>query len=511
MRYVSNAKQMQEIDEFTIDQVGIPAMVLMENAAREVVQVVLEKITKRDRVIAVCGTGNNGGDGIAVARILKHMGYQADIWMTGEEKKVTEQTKLQLKIARHCGVNIFNNIKLNEYTIVIDAIFGVGLTRPVQGAFETIITEINKSSKTVYSVDLPSGISADTGKIMNVAVKADYTITFGLGKIGLILYPGCEYAGSVTIADIGFPDKAINHSKCNHFVYDTSDLKRLPIRQNYSNKGTFGNVLIIAGSKNMCGACYLSAKAAYRTGAGLVKILTVEDNRPIIQTSLPEAILLTYDPGNLKSKIEIDKVIQQLKWADAVVIGPGIGLNSAAEQLLGVILQYTNVPTLIDADALTILSNKSNYVKKTEDGEAEFEISLSEHFILTPHLKEMERLSGKSVTDISENLISTGLRAVKDKEYTLVLKDARTVVTKGEKVYINTTGNNGMATGGSGDVLTGIIGGLLAQGMEQFEASALGVYIHGLSADLAAKRKSKYSLIAGDIIEALPEVFLNIS
>nr|WP_294489823.1 NAD(P)H-hydrate dehydratase [uncultured Anaerosporobacter sp.] len=506
MKYLVDAAKMKAIDEYTSNMLGIPSLVLMEKAAMAIVELIRSKITRNDRILAVCGTGNNGGDGIATVRMLKGLGYNADVLIIGDEKRATDQTKQQLFIARNLDVKVYNNVKVSEYTVIIDAIFGIGLSKPVVGVFEQIIESINTCDNKVFSVDIPSGIHADNGKVMNIAVKADYTITFGVNKIGLVLYPGCEYAGEILVADIGFPKKAIEYVKPSVFYYEKEDLTRLPLRKNYSNKGTFGKVLIIAGSRNMSGACYLSAKAACRTGAGLVKVLTVEDNRSIIQSLLPEAILSTYDPSNLKNKLEVDRIIQELKWATSIVIGPGIGISAASDHLLDIVLNHTNVPIVIDADAITMLAGKSQYISKDNEKECYCDIDLPENVVVTPHLKEMSRLLDCEVFNVKENLLPVTVNAVKGKRYVLALKDARTIVSDGVRSYINLSGNNGMATAGAGDVLTGIIAAMLAQGMDRFDATALSVYVHGLAGDKAIESKSVYSLIASDIIEALPLV-----
>lgn len=506
MKYLVDAAKMKTIDEYTSNVIGIPSLVLMEKAAMAVAQVMQSKITKKDRILAVCGTGNNGGDGIATIRMLKGLGYDADVLIIGDEKRATDQTKQQLLIARNLDVKVYNNVNVSEYTVIIDAIFGIGLSKSVVGVFEQIIEAINTSDNKVFSIDIPSGIQADNGKVMNIAVKADYTITFGVNKIGLVLHPGCEYAGEVIVADIGFPVKAVEYVKPSVFYFEKEDLSRLPLRKNYSNKGTFGKVLIIAGSRNMSGACYLSAKAACRSGAGLVKVLTVEDNRSIIQSLLPEVILSTYDPNNLKNKLEVDRIVQELKWATSIVVGPGIGISVASDHLLDIVLNNTNVPIVIDADALTLLAGKTQYISKDNEKECYCDIDLPANVVVTPHLKEMSRMLDCDVSNVQENLFTVAMNAVKGKRYVLALKDARTIVSDGGRCYINLSGNNGMATAGAGDVLTGIIAAMLAQGMERFEATALSVYVHGLAGDEATKLKSVYSLIASDIIEALPLV-----
>lgn len=509
MNYAVNSKQMKAIDDYTVKVLKIPALVLMERAALKVAEVVQKRVRKSDRILAVCGPGNNGGDGIAAGRILFLQGFHVAILFLGDESKATEQTKTQLEIARNLGITFENNNKLPEYNVIIDAIFGIGLSRLVTGELEEFIHEINhkKGPRIIFSVDIPSGISADNGGIMNAAVKADYTITFGLQKIGLLLYPGAEYAGDIIIADIGFPEVALKQAGLNTFFYEKEDLKYLPERKKDSHKGTYGKVLIIAGSKGMSGTAFLSAKAAYKTGAGLVKVLTSYENRVILQSILPEALYAAYDEEGLSPKNKEHEIMEAIDWASVIVIGPGLGRSDAAKELLSMVLPKAKVPVIIDADGLNLLSetmdpeyhdigSRWNYLAKT----------LQEETILTPHVMEYSRLLGVPVSEISNNRIDTIDVNSYNSNLIVALKDARTIVTKPGSRYINISGNNGMATGGSGDVLTGIIAGLVAQDMPSFDAVCLAVYIHGLAGDIAASEKSFYSLMAGDIVDSIEKV-----
>lgn len=510
MQKVVTSSQMKAIDSFTIEEIGIPSMVLMERAALRVVDVVKQHSNLGDKILAVCGTGNNGGDGIAVARILKCEGYEAAILLVGDESKASEQSKEQLKIARNLGISILNNININEYTIIVDGLLGIGLNKPVTGIYEEIINTINSGKHLVFAIDIPSGLSADLARPLNIAVKADYTITFGYQKVGLTLYPGCEYAGEVVVADIGFPQAAfdaVNKTagiSCS--VYDDSDKRKLPIRHTYSNKGTYGKVLIIAGSNNMSGACYLSAKAAYSCGAGLVKVMTVEENRVIMQQLLPEALLYTYTSKALEDPSKIEEMIEQIHWATAIVIGPGIGINLDSKRLLNLVIAHAKAPLLIDADGLNILASMN--CKKDEAVFIQETIvnMLPKDTILTPHIKELSRLINMPVEEITSNLLKIADECTHNNELIFAIKDPRTIAAYKEERYINISGNNGMATGGSGDVLTGIIGGFIAGGLSPWEAAKLGVYIHGLAGDKASEKKGCYSMLASDIIEALPEV-----
>jgi NAD(P)H-hydrate epimerase len=507
MRYAVNAREMKLIDDYSIQTVKIPQAELMERAAGEVVAVMLEHIKKSDRILVVSGPGNNGGDGIAAGRILYLQGYSVAILFIGDEEKASEGLRIQLEIARNLGIPNENPDKLHEYNIIIDAIFGVGLVRPVTGRFEELIHRINAADNKVFSVDIPSGISADNGRIMNAAIAADYTITFGYQKLGLILYPGADCAGVIKVADIGFPETAALQVKPEFIYYEAEDLYRLPPRKNYSNKGTYGKVLVIGGSKGMSGAVYLSAKAAYRTGAGLVKILTAQDNRIILQTSLPEALFAAYDEQDAGEKAWEQGILKELAWADVIVIGPGLGRSQTARKLLWTVLSNVKIPVIVDADGITMLAEELNSGSGATDKRLERIASLfGQTMILTPHLGELSRFINVQASDIADNLVDTVRQCSYNNNLIYAIKDARTLVVQGEKKYINVSGNNGMATGGSGDVLTGIIAALLAQGAAPYMAVCLAVYLHGLAGDKAAQEKGMYSMMAGDIVASIEKV-----
>ncbi len=510
MKYALSSEGMKRIDDKTTEVFGIPALILMERAALETVNVMKKKLMREDRILVVCGPGNNGGDGVAAGRILFLQGYRVALLFICGEDKFSTQMKLQADIARNLGMPIETSNKLGEYNIIIDAIFGVGLSRPVDGVYEDIIHEINGNEHTVYAIDIPSGISADTGNILNAAVRADYTVTFGCMKRGLLLYPGAAYSGEITVADIGFPEGALFGANPDTFYYGAEDIKRLPARKDYSHKGTYGRVLVIAGSTGMGGAAYLSAKAAYRTGAGLVKVLTSSDNRTILQTLLPEAIFAAYDSDEEQQGMEREPEAS-LGWASVIVIGPGLGKQKQAEELLDLVLRQATVPVVFDADALNLLSERldGKGLTTVDDRLRNLKHLLPEESILTPHLMELSRLTGIPVNRIKDNIIDTADQCSYNSRLVYAIKDARSIVTQDSRKYINVSGNNGMATGGSGDVLTGIIAALIAQGLCPYDAACLGVYLHGLAGDAAAEKKGTYSLIAGDIIDAIEKVLQN--
>ena len=274
MRYAVKAEEMKQIDLYSIEQIGLPSVVLMERAALTVAFNIENIATKEGKILVVCGTGNNGGDGIAIARILHQKGYKVDFIILGDMDKLTEESKLQLFIAKNLGMCICSKFLPNEYNIIVDAIFGIGLKKDIEGEYQKVIESMNDSDAYIVSGDVPSGVDATTGKIKNIAVEADLTVTFGENKLGLILFPGSSYAGKVVVEDIGFPKEAFDAISPKYHYFEKDDLKRIPKRYSYSNKGSYGKVLIIAGSTNMTGAAYLSAKAAYHMGCGLVKVLT---------------------------------------------------------------------------------------------------------------------------------------------------------------------------------------------------------------------------------------------
>ena len=501
MEYIVDSDKMKSIDKYTMEVIKIPPLVLMERAALEIAKKVKLYIEKEDRILVVCGPGNNGADGVAAGRILFLQGYHVAILLTFERENCSEQMKTQLTIAQNLGISIDNSNTICEYNIIIDALFGIGLSKPIGGKLADLIQEINESNLRVFSVDMPSGISADTGRIMNTAVKTDYTITFGYMKQGLLLYPGADFAGNISVVDIGFPAVALDSVKPDTFYYSTKDLSLLPKRLKHGHKGTFGKVLVIAGSEGMSGAAYLSAKACLKTGAGMVKVFSASSNRSIVQTLLPEALFASYDTE--------DNILSAIGWADVIVIGPGLGLSNKAEKLLDeVIKPQVKADLIIDADAINILANRLDAGGNLSINERIDRLSsiLPTTSILTPHPMELSRLLGLPMDYISDNIFDIVKQCSYNNELVYVLKNARTIVAYSSKKYINISGNNGMATAGSGDVLTGIIAGLMAQGMKAFEAATLAVYIHGLAGDLAATKIGEYSLMAGDIVNSISDV-----
>ncbi len=490
MEFLLNAEQMKRLDEGTIRQIGIPSAVLMERAALSVVEEMNRCGCDLRSVLVVCGSGNNGGDGLAVARLLDEQGVNVSVDFIGRAESMTEETALQKKICEKCGIKIRRNYALREYTVIVDAIFGIGLSRPVEGEYASVVEWINRQDAYVVSVDIPSGVCADDGRILGCAVRADLTVTFAYRKLGQVLYPGTECCGQVICRDIGITADRFSEGIPTVFTYGEEDLQRIVHRRAYSNKGTYGRVLLIAGSRGMSGAAYLAALAAYRCGSGLVRVFTPECNREVLQAYLPEAIITAYDEVCFSEKTLTDA----LAWSDVAGIGPGLGTGEVAAALLSQVLSCYRKPLVIDADGLNLLARDIS------------ERSFRSPVIVTPHIGEMLRLAGGTKEELLADLPGAARSFATQHGVICALKDARTVVSDGAQTYVNCSGNNGMAAAGSGDILTGVICGLLAQGMQPFEAATLGVYLHGLAGDLAQERLGAYGMIARDIAASVGEV-----
>ena len=503
MRHIVNSEEMKSLDGRTIRRIGVPSAVLMERAAFACAEAVLHLSERTDegtadasplRVLCVCGSGNNGGDGFAAARILFLKGVDATVWFVGNPDHLTEETARQRELCRRLKIPETDNPDMTAYDVIVDAIFGIGLSRPVTGRYADVIRRINESGTRVLAVDIPSGISADRGCVMGCAVKAAVTVTMQLLKPGLLLYPGCGYAGTVIPADIGVVDDTDPwEGDSGIFALEKKDLARiLPARPADGNKGTFGKVLVIAGSVNMAGASCFSASGALHTGCGMVRILTVRENREILQTLLPEAMLATFDTAEEAA----DAMDEYFDWADAICCGPGMGAGERTRDIVLHLLGTRGKPIVLDADALNCLHGDLESLR-SHDGP----------LILTPHIGEMARLTGMSVREIKEDPVGCASAFARENGVCLVLKDARTVTAVPEgPVYINLSGNEGMATAGSGDVLTGITGALLARGCDPYLAGAAAAFLPGLAGDAARKENGAEYMTAGDIIRGLRTV-----
>lgn len=492
-----NAAQMKAADQYTIQKLGVPSLELMEHAAQACVQVLEDEKVDLSHVCVVCGSGNNGGDGFAIARILQNNRYSVETFCVGNPEHYTEETQEQMHRLQECGGKItYGMPQEDSYSVIIDAVFGVGLSRKVEGRYRQVIEQMNRMRGTKFAVDIPSGLSATTGCILGCAFKADYTVTFQLKKIGLELSQGRTMAGRVIVPDIGISTDSICEDQeivrtAGKDIYR----KMLPDRPEDSNKGMYGRLLVIAGSKGMAGAAYLNAHAAYMTGAGLVRIYTSSDNREILQTLLPEAIITTYEEYNK------EELLSLLTWADSVCIGSGLGMSRLSEKILKTVIEYVKVPCLIDADGLNLLAENKNYLNQMAE----------RRFVITPHMKEMSRLTGTPVEELKADRIQILKDFISRYRITCVLKDSRTLIASEEKgIRMNLTGNSAMAKAGSGDVLAGVISGWMVQGKEAEDAAELGTYIHGLSGDLAKFEKGVYSVMARDLIEYISKALMKL-
>lgn len=487
MQFLVTGKEMKEYDNNTIVYGGISGLELMERAANALFEEIAA-LENHHKVFILCGVGNNGGDGLALARLLSKKGCEVTIAIKGNIEKATESFQHQKTLLVDCLVKWVDvealDAELSErYDVIVDALFGVGLSRNIEGTYAEAIRCLNSYKAYKVAVDIPSGICADTGKILGCAFQADLTVTFAFGKIGLYQYPGANFAGKVVIRDIGIREEAFRENPPQCFAYDENPYELMPKRKADGNKGTFGKVLVIAGFETMAGAAMLSARAALEIGAGMVKVLSPAQNRSIIQTAVPE--LLYGEPTELE---------KSLRWADVVVIGPGLGQSQDAKAILYDLLQNGEHPLVIDADAINLISKDpllQEEVKKYTYSK-----------IFTPHMMELSRLTGVNLKDLKDDCLSIAKKLSKEYHSIVVCKDARTmVVQENAATYLNLTGNNGMATAGSGDVLTGIIGGLLGQGENPFEAASKGVYLHGLAGDKARDIYTEYGVTASRLIE----------
>lgn len=489
MRYLVNSREMKQYDRNTIEIYGMPSVVLMERAALAFVDEIFAQKIDAGRVLVVCGGGNNGGDGYAIARLLWQRGSRVAVAAAGAGKESAENS-IQKKIWMSYGNPVLDALPEDEnYTLIIDAVFGIGLTRNVEGIYRTWIEKMNGMAGCHVAVDISSGISADCGAVLGCAFRADYTVTFAFEKLGSVLWPGSEYAGEVIVRDIGIDGRSFLSCEPQTAVLEPEDIARLPKRRGHSNKGDYGKILVAAGSPGMSGAAYFSAKAAYAAGAGLVRIFTPDENRTALAGLLPEAVLTVYSGDDL----DMECLCDAMRWADAIVAGPGLGTSDTAARMIRKIVKEADVPVILDADALNIIAKEPSMLLDTRA-----------ELIVTPHPGEMGRLTGNSVDGILNHTKEVAETFARQYNVVCVLKDEHTVISSpGGRTYLNMSGNPGMATAGSGDVLTGVIAALAAQGMDAAGAAACGVFLHGRAGDAAAARTGMRGMMASDLIDGL--------
>jgi NAD(P)H-hydrate epimerase len=504
---IVTAQQIKSIDRRAIRDFGIPGPVLMENAAAAVMTE-MEKFFDNlagMRVGIICGKGNNGGDGLALARRLSIRGVPVRVALLAPFGAVTGEAKVNLSILRRTDVELAQNASTRAIAdlvawsdILVDALLGVGLSTPLKGTYAFAVELMNASGKPLVAVDVPTGINADTGEVMGSAIRADLTVTMALIKRGLVLHPGAQHAGAIRVADIGIPSEVVDKEKIL-----TSLLTRgvawglIDQRRPDANKGSFGHVLVVAGSLGKAGAAVMAARGALRAGAGLVSVALPNSLVPIIQQHVFEAMCIP-SAESIDGTMGIGAEVELLKASgsmSACAIGPGLSTHYETIQVVRNFVQRLTIPAVIDADGLNAFAGSLDLLRK-----------IKAPVILTPHPGEMGRLLGISPREVQKDRTGIAGEFAMKYKVTLVLKGAGTVIaTPDGRVFINSTGNPGMATGGTGDVLTGMIAGLLAQGYASTEAACLGVYLHGLAGDLAAREKGEMAMIAGDLIEKIPD------
>lgn len=495
MKPCLSQKQMQELEYDSINNIGIPSIALMERAALAVAECARKEIALNENIFILCGKGNNGADGIAVARMLTQSGYHVSIVTIGDIAKASPEYLIQEKIAHKMDIPF---IDWMDYTPdkchwIIDGIFGIGLKREIGGDYKLLIEKVTGSHcANVIAIDIPSGICANTGNILGCALKCRHTVTFGYGKLGLYLHEGRHYSGEITIAEIGFHQESILKSSGSIVkILEQGDLSQIPKRREDSNKGTYGRLLIIAGCIGMSGAAYLSAAAAYRMGAGLVKVLTVEENRAILQKQLPEAIIQGYTEDTM-----LEMLSNSYSWATHIVMGPGLGQASYVKLLVETVLAENKHsahprPLVLDSDALNTIASYP-----------ELTTYLGSPIIITPHMKEMSRLTGISVSELKADPIKHADDFSQKHGVTCVLKDAVSVITRNpDEIHLTTNGNSALAKAGTGDVLSGIIGGCSCLGLDTFQSAAFGSFIHGRAGSLASLARGKHSVMASDLFD----------
>jgi len=512
---VLNAAQMREADRRTIEDIGIPSLVLMENAGRQVVAA-MEAVHAdlADRHVAVlCGRGNNGGDGFVVARTLEQRGVDVSVFLIGVVADVRGDARTNLEILGRLGLTVveiadsqaweLHVSEVRECTLIVDAIFGTGLNAPLSGLMETVVADVNGSGIPVVAIDLPSGLSADSHEPIGASIEAGTTVTLGAPKLSLVLPPAETRAGDIVIADIGIPDGVIQSLDGPRVELLTRSAMRdlIPPRQPDTHKGDYGRVLIVAGSRGKTGAAHLAAIGALRSGAGLVTVATPACCLPVVAAMAPE--YMTEGIDERAEGLDPDAVDHVLDMArDVLAVGPGLGQGSSTRQFVKALVDRATMPVVIDADGLNAFSDDPDRLVGRE----------GRHIIITPHPGEMARLVGMSTDEVQASRVEIARNFAIQHHVYVVLKGHRTLIaTPDEKVFINPTGNPGMATGGTGDVLTGMIAAWLAQLLDAEAACKLGVYLHGMAGDLTQSDIGEVAMTSGDLADHLGSAVLELT
>jgi ADP-dependent NAD(P)H-hydrate dehydratase / NAD(P)H-hydrate epimerase len=500
------AAQMRSADMASIEM-GIPAIVLMENAGRAVFEEVAKRWAKKDveKVIIIAGKGNNGGDGFVAARHLWNSGYDVSVYLIGRTSEVKDHARVNLDIIIAMGLPITvvldntdlellrNDLGCRKPYLCIDAIFGTGLSKEVKGINRSVIECINDSSIPVISVDIPSGLDADLGLPLGISVRASLTVTLAYPKVGLVLSSGVPYTGELVVKDISIP-RAVEDSSWKVRLMKSEILENIPIRGPEAHKGDFGRISVFAGSPGFTGAACLACEAALRAGAGLVTLCVPAGLNPVMEMKLTEAMTRPLGgPDELYfSPSMIEQAIDNLKKSDAAIVGPGIGTSEKIPEFVQELIRNSDKPMVIDADALSILASNRKKLKIPA--------------VLTPHSGEMARLIGWDIQSINRDRIGAARQCASLYNAVAVIKGFRSVIVSPDgRTAINPTGSNSMASGGMGDVLSGIIGAFLAQGLSPFNAACLGVYIHGLASDMVSETMAR-GQIASDLLIKIPQI-----
>ena len=521
---VVTAAEMRQIDQNTIEGIGIPGIVLMETAGSAIVRAIEQHYPTTQRIGILVGKGNNGGDGLVIARQLAHTGHDVHIFLVSPADSFTAEADINLQIVKNLGLRIeeivsdakrgsewgsaLNHIASCE--LLVDAIFGTGLRGAVRDPIAPVIDTLNTLSTPTLSIDLPSGLDADTGTPLGTCVQAERTLTIGLPKRGLLMHPGAELAGKLEVVDIGFPKQVIDAQDIKvHWTTAAAASEWVPQRPPASHKGSYGRVLVVAGSTGMTGAAALASEAALRAGAGLVTLATPKHLNPILEGLLPEVMTLPLpetDTGSL-SVSATSAILEFAETAKSVLaIGPGISQHPDTVALVHQLVrenraQGLNLRLVVDADGLNALAQIPEIMS-----------FLDREIVLTPHPGEMARLTNTPVPTLEADRIRTAQTYANEHGVVLVFKGAPTVTSDANgNVWINSTGNPGMGTGGMGDVLTGVIAGLMAQGLSTEKAATLAVYIHGLAGDIVSERLGMHGLIASDVLKAVPEAISSLT
>jgi len=513
---ILNTTQMREADRRTIHEIGVPSIALMENAGRQVVDALAASLDDlaECRLSVLCGPGNNGGDGFVVARVLHERGAEALVFVVGASAEIRGDARVNLEILGRLGIPVVEIATEQAWNVhaatvaacdvIVDALLGTGLTASLAGVLETVVADVNGMNVPVVSVDLPSGLSADTHEVIGACVDATLTVTLAAPKLPLVLPPGAQFAGDLVVADIGIPHEVIDALDGPWLELVTGDEIRalIPPRAEAAHKGDFGHVLIVSGSVGKTGAAHLAAMGALRSGAGLVTVATPKSCQAVVAALGAEYMTEGLDEtaGGTVAATAVERVLQLP--GDVIAVGPGLGTGQETRAFVRALLDRAGRPLVMDADALNAFAGQAGEITG-RDGRA---------VIITPHPGEMARLLGTSTEEVQARRVEAARALATANRLHVILKGHRTVIaTPGGKVYINPTGNPGMASGGTGDVLTGMIAAWLGQLLDAEAACKLAVYLHGAAGDLAEADEGQVSLTAGDILSRLGRAVLELT